>query len=393
MSSDVEFEVQLNRGTLGGAADELFLLLRGRSLTLEDVGSQVQSRSGDWSATLTDCSRLTKITHPTQVGVVSASAGPEHLGDDEQPGQEAKYLRSDHELDPRASGEVARAKVRLSQLVGAPVGELVMNLTAILAMPGLLSAWSTRQYGRVLPFLGDMDAVSPLILVSGDPGTGKSVASESAPWLVAERLGESIRLVRTNEQVRGEGIQGRAGAVIGELFDGLAAAAERRATPCVVVIDEADTVLSSRGVADLGSGATENTAAVNSFLVNLDRLGRAGARVAFVAITNLPDRIDPAVVRRAQLLKFDRLDRDEIYRVLTACLGDTVSTSVLERAADELSDRVPSVTGSDVFQQVIFPTTRAAVRSDARLDENILLEFASKVVPTSAVVDPRLTRK
>lgn len=383
MSGRVTFDVRVLKDAPGSVPGDLFSMLKGRTLRSDDVGRNYESPSGRWTATLTDCSTDTHIVQPSQLAVqVLSDQAPMTSADGA-----AKYLASDlMAVASIGSGPLDDARRRLAALEGVPSQLLVERLEAGLARKGRLHAWSRRHYTSVLPYLDDMGDVSPLILLTGDPGTGKTVAAESAPWIVAERLGEPVRLVRTNDRIRGEGIQGRAGAVIGELFDSLATTSLSQDIPCIAIIDEADAILSSRGASDLGSGAHENLAAVNAFLVNLDKLGRSHARLMFVMITNLPERIDPAAIRRAQLINFPRLDREGVAHLIQKNLGSTFTKDVLDQAIRELVNLQPPVTGSDIFQQVIYPLTRSAVSRDSTLDSELLRDLVGRVRPTPKVV-------
>lgn len=388
MSAEVLFDVTVFAGDFSEVAGALFALIDGHRLSSQDVGKTISSSDGRWTATVSRCGANVVVNRPSQIALRPRSPVETGVVDDRGEDRASRFLSLDLVVDGRDATAVALARERLASLEGAPADMLVDRLEAGLARQGRLQDWSRRHYTQVLPFLGDMGEVSPLIMLTGDPGTGKTVAAESAPWLVADRMKEPVRMVRTNDRVRGEGIQGRAGSVVGELFESLADAATASGVPCIALIDEADAVLSSRGVADLGSGAHENLAAVNAFLVNLDRLGRASARVMFVMVTNLPERIDPAAMRRAQVLRFPRLDHESARRLLERAVGAAVAAKYIDEAATELARHSPAVTGSDVFQQVIYPLTRQAVTRDHTLDSERLIELARLVVPTDRVANP-----
>ena len=73
----------------------------------------------------------------------------------------------------------------------------------------------------------------------------------------------------------------------------------RRASPCIIFIDEIDAVAKKRGTV-LHSGAGEQT--LNQILVEMDGLeGREN--VIVLAATNRPDVLDPAILRPG---RFDR---------------------------------------------------------------------------------------
>ena len=125
------------------------------------------------------------------------------------------------------------------------------------------------------------------ILLWGPPGTGKTmlakaVASQAranficvnGPELLSKWVGASEQAVR-------------------ELF-----AKARLAAPCVVFIDEIDTLAPVRGRYSGDSGVSDRV--VGQLLTELDGL-QTGATILVIAATNRPDTLDPAILRAGRL--------------------------------------------------------------------------------------------
>lgn len=125
------------------------------------------------------------------------------------------------------------------------------------------------------------------ILLWGPPGTGKTmlakaVASQAranficvnGPELLSKWVGASEQAVR-------------------ELF-----AKARQAAPCVVFIDEIDTLAPARGRYNGDSGVSDRV--VGQLLTELDGL-QTGANILVIAATNRPDALDPAMLRAGRL--------------------------------------------------------------------------------------------
>lgn len=125
------------------------------------------------------------------------------------------------------------------------------------------------------------------ILLWGPPGTGKTmlakaVASQAranficvnGPELLSKWVGASEQAVR-------------------ELF-----AKARQAAPCVVFIDEIDTLAPARGRYSGDSGVSDRV--VGQLLTELDGL-QTGATILVIAATNRPDALDPALLRAGRL--------------------------------------------------------------------------------------------
>ncbi|MDB9447592.1 AAA family ATPase [Anabaena sp. CS-542/02] len=143
------------------------------------------------------------------------------------------------------------------------------------------------------------------ILLWGPPGTGKTllakaVASQAranfiginGPDLLSRWVGASEQAVR-------------------ELF-----AKARQADPCVIFIDELDTLAPARGTYTGDSGVSNRV--VGQLLTELDGLG-TGANILVIGATNRPDAIDPALLRAGRLdlqLKVDLPNLDSRCKIL-----------------------------------------------------------------------------
>jgi transitional endoplasmic reticulum ATPase len=153
-------------------------------------------------------------------------------------------------------------------------------------------------------------AVAPRgILLWGPPGTGKTllakaVASQARANFIGVNGPELLtRWVGASEQA------------VRELF-----AKARQADPCVIFIDEIDTLAPARGTYTGDSGVSNRV--VGQLLTELDGL-ETGTNILVIGATNRPDALDPALLRAGRLdlqLKVDLpnlASRLEILRVYT----------------------------------------------------------------------------
>jgi len=211
------------------------------------------------------------------------------------------------------------------------------------------------KYGEVF---GYMDAVPPKgVLLYGPPGTGKTmlakaVATEShanfinvkGPEFLSKWVGESEKAVR-------------------ETFR-----KARQAAPCVIFMDEIDSIAPVRGGED-GSNVTERV--ISQMLTEIDGL-QSLYNVVVIAATNRPDMLDPALLRPG---RFDRIvsigppdleSRKQILRIQTARkpLGDDVDI-------DELARRTDGYTGADLAalaNEAVMLAIRSLVSSGQELN-------------------------
>ncbi len=153
-----------------------------------------------------------------------------------------------------------------------------------------------------------MRAVSPRgILLWGTPGTGKTLLAQAvaaqarANFIAVNGLELHSRWVGASEQA------------VRELFG-----RARQAAPCVIFIDEIDTLVPVRGGSDGDSGV--NARIIAQLLTEMDGIQSCDS-VLIIGATNRPDMIDPALLRAGRLdlqLKVELPDftsRLEILRV------------------------------------------------------------------------------
>ncbi len=188
------------------------------------------------------------------------------------------------------------------------------------------------KYGKVF---AHMNAKPPKgILLYGPPGTGKTllakaVATESeanfisvkGPEFLNKWVGESEKAVR-------------------ETFR-----KARQASPCVIFMDEIDSIVPVRGTGG-DSNVTERV--VSQMLTELDGLEPMND-VVVIAATNRPDMIDPALLRPGRFDKSiyvappDKESRRSIFEIHTR--GKPMESDV---DLDKLADQTEGCTGADI---------------------------------------------
>jgi transitional endoplasmic reticulum ATPase len=240
------------------------------------------------------------------------------------------------------------------------------------------------KYGRLFDRLG---AVPPKgVLMHGPPGTGKTmlakaVATESeanfisvkGPEFLSKWVGESEKAVR-------------------ETFR-----KARQAAPCIIFMDEIDSIAPSRGGGEGDSHVTERV--ISQMLTEMD--GLEGLQdVVVVAATNRMDIVDPALLRPG---RFDRLvkipepdleARKQILRIHTAKkpLAEDVDL-------DELARRTEGFTGADlaaVANEAVMATIRSMIETGqevlekdiegVRVPMSAFLQAVEKLDPLSRTV-------
>ncbi|MEO2241380.1 MAG: AAA family ATPase [Euryarchaeota archaeon] len=179
-------------------------------------------------------------------------------------------------------------KLTLDDVVGhAEVKRACRLLVEYLRNPEELSEWAPRT-----------------VLFHGPTGTGKTRTAKAV-------AGEAkVPLLRINAAEL-------LGKYVGEASERIRRAFKRarESAPCVLFVDEIDALGLDRRYQELRGDVVES---VNSLLTNLDRLKERSEGVLFIAATNHPDLLDPALKNRFEYeLEFrppDREEREELVR-------------------------------------------------------------------------------
>jgi transitional endoplasmic reticulum ATPase len=203
------------------------------------------------------------------------------------------------------------------------------------------------KYGRLFERLG---AEPPKgVLMHGPPGTGKTLLAKA----VATESEANFISVKGPEFLSKWG--GESEKAVRETFR-----KARQASPCIIFMDEIDSIAPSRGGGEGDSHVTERV--ISQMLTEMD--GLEGLQdVVVVAATNRMDIVDPALLRPG---RFDRLvkvpepdleARKQILRIHTAKKPLAADVDL-----DDLARRTEGFTGADLAA-VANEAVMAAIRS------------------------------
>jgi SpoVK/Ycf46/Vps4 family AAA+-type ATPase len=188
------------------------------------------------------------------------------------------------------------------------------------------------------------DHVTSGALLFGPPGTGKTllaraIAAESGARMLA------IQPSDVNDMWVGEGEK-----LVKAVFN-----LARRLSPCVVFIDEVDSLFAARSARDSSGGSKAHNQILTEFMQEMDGLSSASAnrdkRVVVVGATNRPFDLDDAILRRLPrrlLVDLPTLDdRKAILRILLR--GETLAADV---DIDKLAANTEGFSGSDLKRKL-----------------------------------------
>jgi len=192
------------------------------------------------------------------------------------------------------------------------------------------------------------------VLMVGSPGTGKTLLARA----IAGEAKVPFYSISGSDFV--EMFVGVGAARVRDMFE-----QAKKASPCIIFIDEIDAVGRQRG-AGLGGGNDEREQTLNQLLVEMDGF-EATAGVIVIAATNRPDVLDPALLRPG---RFDRQvvvplpdirGREQILKVhmRKVPLAPDVDASVLARGC-------PGFSGADLAN-LVNEAALFAARANKRL--------------------------
>ena len=253
---------------------------------------------------------------------------------------------------------------QFGQLIGLDhLKGVLVKQARLLLIPDLLKKWSREHHGAVLPCVDDFSRRPPLILFSGDVGTGKTTLADTFGDAVArsERLAK-VLLLRLSLITRGKGAVGEMTHLISQAFDEVVDVARKGDDPSgkpssavIFVIDEADALAESRATEQMHH---EDRAGVNVLIRGIDRLARERLPGLVVLCTNRVESIDPAVMRRAAVHhEFKRPSDEQRESLLRNAFGNIFDErqyrEFVRLTGPDRSGRDYGYTFSDVTQRFI----------------------------------------
>lgn len=147
----------------------------------------------------------------------------------------------------------------------------------------------------------------------GPPGCGKTYIIEA---FAHELMDQDYKFI----SIQGSDIISRYVGAAEKSVTRLFEEAEKNA-PCIVFIDEIDSLCKNRSLPNLPEYAANIT---TSFLMGYNRIHNVDSKVIFIAATNYPDRVDNAMLDRVEIIRVPLPDTDAREAVFTKHFSDIV---------------------------------------------------------------------
>jgi AAA+ superfamily predicted ATPase len=279
------------------------------------------------------------------------------------------------------------AQERFSRLIGIDeVKKRIVREATLLLNPEKITKWSETHHGKIIRAATELAGRTPLIILAGDVGTGKTELAETFLDEVIRKTRSKGTLYAMSLSVRGKGGVGEMTKLISDAMTIIRDAGRKAVNNnhvIVLLIDEGDALAQSREMSQMHH---EDRVGVNALLKGIDSLRREHLPVLTVLCTNRVDSIDPALRRRAAAsIELERPNPDQRRAILSELLQDiNVSSEDLDQLV-ELTGPNGSheygMTYSDIRQRLL-PESILSVFDSAPLTGQVIIDCARNLEPT-----------
>lgn len=283
------------------------------------------------------------------------------------------------------------AQDRLNRLVGIDDQRSRLEKTlAILVNPTGLKEWAEQHHPKSQSIVSLLLSRPPLVILSGDVGSGKTELATNIGDMVARNHGIDITLFSLSLSARGQGKVGEMTRLVSKAFADTIQEAKKFASTdgkarggLILLIDEADALAQSRESEQMHH---EDRAGVNAFIRGIDRLASANVPAAVLMCTNRLNALDPAIQRRAaDVLTFDRPNHEKRALLLKQPLLELgFNSDEIERAIELTGARDDCQYGftfSDLVHRVLPGIVLQAFPSGP-VNSDTALGFIASLKPT-----------
>jgi SpoVK/Ycf46/Vps4 family AAA+-type ATPase len=253
--------------------------------------------------------------------------------------------------------------------------ELFFNTTKV-------DKWHKTHHANKLAFFSNILSGTPLIILSGDVGCGKTALAHSIGTPLSNIIQKRVITYETPSNIRGGGHVGEIGNRITDAFAQVKKSI-KAGEMGILIIDEADDLATDR---DQNQAHHEDRAGLNVLIKQIDLVSREKIELAVILITNRLKVLDPAVIRRAvQVIEFERPNakaRELVFKSIFE--GTTLSTGELNKLIDASEGEI-LYSFSDLIQKVGKQALFLAIQTNVPFSIDLYLDVLKTVKPSPLI--------
>ncbi len=214
----------------------------------------------------------------------------------------------------------------------------------------IVENWKKKHHPKSLMLLEHLGTSSPLIILSGEVGCGKTALAQSIGTPLAEKMDKPVKVFETPSNIRGSGLVGEISNRITDAFTSAKSKIKDNEIG-ILVIDEADDIATSRAQ---NQAHHEDRAGLNVLIKQIDLLKKEKNNMVVIMITNRVDALDPAIRRRTSLhLEFERPIGERLEELLLRLFENTkYEENEWKKLLKHLQGQTIPFSFSDLIQRV-----------------------------------------
>jgi SpoVK/Ycf46/Vps4 family AAA+-type ATPase len=246
-----------------------------------------------------------------------------------------------------------------------------------------VSKWHKKHHHSKLTFFENIVSGTPLIILEGDVGCGKTVLAHAISTPLGKLIDKRVFCFETPSNIRGVGRVGEISNRITEAFT-QAKNKVKGNDIGILIIDEADDLATDR---EQNQAHHEDRAGLNVLIKQIDSIGREKSNLAVILITNRLKALDPAVVRRAtQIVRFERPNKEGRKEVFKHIFEGTETTDIeIDELVNASERKDTAFSFSDLIQKIAKQALFKSIEEDKSFDKNSYLKILQKVEPSPSI--------
>jgi SpoVK/Ycf46/Vps4 family AAA+-type ATPase len=245
-----------------------------------------------------------------------------------------------------------------------------------------VNKWHKTHHGNKLAFFSNILSGTPLIILAGDVGCGKTALAHSIGTPLSNLINKRVVCYETPSNIRGGGLVGDIGNRITDAFAQIKKNL-KAGEMGILIIDEADDLATDR---DQNQAHHEDRAGLNVLIKQIDLVSREKIELAVILITNRLKVLDPAVIRRAvQIIEFERPNAEARKLVFESLFeGTALTADDLDKLVNASENKTP-YSYSDLIQKVGKQALFLAIQTNTPFSVNSYLELLKTVKPSPLI--------